>query len=480
VFVAGSWGQATLATQVQALSASSGALLWNVSLPDHVDAPATVPVLGGGRLFFGCPWGVLALSAINGSLLWRRSPSGLPEEGLVLGAPVYSAAAGLLFVSQLNSGAFALREESGENAWFSPDSYSQVGGALDRDGRLFLLNSEGALSAFSAANGSLLQRSVLPAAPGSSGPALSGSGALALFSPQTSLLLLLGLPAPAPAPAANPAGSSSNGSSLLGTEGAAVAVAGAAGICLLLLLAALRHRSLAARRGAAVPAENAAPSPASSSSSKQQHSSTAAQSLWALLLPLPSARVAPRAQRSAATSTADFGEPLLEAAEQQQQGSQQQQQQQQQRVRVQVQHMQQEELEVEGGGEEQQSGQQSPSGVQLQGLQAFTASTAAAAHFLWPLPTIPGKLGQDAASAALATEASLNYPTEASAARVGQEEEEEGEEQGKVGSSCWGEQFEEHAAASSSPMAQLAGGLLGLHLPDGDSYVLEGKGVSLH
>ena len=185
-------------TRVFAVATASGATLWDKQFGLQ-KSPGTELVFAAGRLVFGClgagggsGGGVGALNASNGELLWFRSPSGETSNGVVSGTPAYSATLGLIFVTQLFSGVFAVRLEDGRNEWFSPDGFSYVSIAVDGGGILYVVNVLGVLGAFSATNGSLLASVEADNAASASSPAIDGAGRLALYSSTSAKLLVFG------------------------------------------------------------------------------------------------------------------------------------------------------------------------------------------------------------------------------------------------------------------------------------------------
>ena len=257
---------------IQALDAATGAMLWSSPLPPEL-TPTSELVAGGSALFFGCAKGVAAVSAVGGALLWRRAPSGAPDIGLVTGAPVYSSTLRLLMVSQLLSGLFALQVNTGENAWFSPFSFSAVSPALDARGVLYSVTVDGNVGAFAGENGTLLASIAAPLAAGASSPALDGRGRLAFYSSTTATLTVLGggLPPSPPPP------SGGEGLPQLPLPARIVTAAALAGAALA-AGAAWRWRWVGGGKGAG----------------------------WAAAPATASAAVAPRQQRSAATSTVEW------------------------------------------------------------------------------------------------------------------------------------------------------------------------------
>ena len=172
---------------VIALVAATGARRWTTVLADESLEPTTELVVAGSRLVWGCARGVAAYAANNGTHLWARSPSGNVEAGVVSGAPAYSPALNLIFVSQLFSGYFALSLETGLNVWFAPNPVSIVGAVVDAAGTLYAVNVDSVIGAFSAVNGTLLSDIAMIATAFSS-PALDGAGRIALIGSSTLFL----------------------------------------------------------------------------------------------------------------------------------------------------------------------------------------------------------------------------------------------------------------------------------------------------
>lgn len=176
---------------VWSFDAATGSRRWVSGLP-QVYSPTTELVVSSSRIFFGCGDGVIALNASDGAVVWHRTPSGHPSVGVVSGAPVIAEALGYVLVNELYSGLFALHMDTGENAWYSADQFAYTAGALDAGGIYYLINIDGGLGSFAAANGTLFTLVAVPNALGSSSPALDGNGRLALFASGTSSLILIG------------------------------------------------------------------------------------------------------------------------------------------------------------------------------------------------------------------------------------------------------------------------------------------------
>ena len=95
---------------------------------------------------------VVALSASNGTLLWRsHAPSG------PVSSPTVSIDGSMVYVSSLDGGLYALRSSSGETAWTAALPYAIISSppALGRDGTVYVahMNGWGLVVAFDGASG---------------------------------------------------------------------------------------------------------------------------------------------------------------------------------------------------------------------------------------------------------------------------------------------------------------------------------------
>ncbi|MCI4334139.1 MAG: PQQ-binding-like beta-propeller repeat protein [Thermoplasmata archaeon] len=150
--------------RVVAISRLNGTVLWNASLW----ANPTTPTLAGGRLYVGCDNGVLyALNASTGRTLWNRSLGSAVIQGtLDIGGELLAATeAGELF---------ALDDGSGAVRWSLPLGGASAGAPAEQNGTVYAATTTGGLRAATLA-GSLLWSTNLSQSRLNAGPAVAGS-----------------------------------------------------------------------------------------------------------------------------------------------------------------------------------------------------------------------------------------------------------------------------------------------------------------
>jgi outer membrane protein assembly factor BamB len=154
-------GMYTYSNTLFAVNARTGALLWQSPLGvAHSDCQgSSPPAVANGIVYAGSCYGMYALSASNGTLLWSNTAI-----GAVISNPFYgngaAVANGMVYFAASNGNVYALNASTGVLIWKFSNTYGTAGSPAIANGVVYVAPVYGVVCALDPATGAVLWMSV--------------------------------------------------------------------------------------------------------------------------------------------------------------------------------------------------------------------------------------------------------------------------------------------------------------------------------